>query len=663
MNGSAKLLLDLALVLGVGTVTSLVFRWLRLPVVMGYILAGLLVGPHVPIPLLADESNIRTLSELGVTLLMFGLGMEFSLHRLFRAGPTALLMVSIQGGLAMALGFLVSFALGWGRMEAIFVGAALSISSTMVVTKVFEEWPVETPVREMVFSMLVMQDLMAILLLTALTPLARVGVMNPIELGRTLLWLGGFLVLVLVPGRMIVPRLMRWVADNTRSETLLITSAGLCFVMAEMAAKAGFSVALGAFLGGMLAAESGRVRAIERLVHPLRDVFTAIFFVSVGMLIQPRVVLEHSTAVIVLSLVVVIANTVSITAGGLLTGHPLKVSVKSGMALSQIGEFGYIILGIGVATASIRPDLYSVGVAVGVVTAFATPFLLRASHPFATAVENRLPRAFRASLGVYQAWAEGLRRKGIRHGEGVELRKPALLLLLDLLLLAALAIGNRLLMDKLSHWMEMHFQWGHVSIKVALSAAFGLIAALLVLEILRRSRFLARDLAVLAPLPGDSFMARKGRHLLAGGLRVALLLMVGLPMVAVLQPFAPGGPLLAVTAVVFAATAIVQVRRARRLNREVPGVVDWLLDSPRQERLAPESGTLRAVRLEAGHPSLGHPLSDFALDHVTVVALLRKDGTLARIHPNVHLEEGDTLGLAGPQAYLDTAEEQLRRSQ
>jgi CPA2 family monovalent cation:H+ antiporter-2 len=665
MHDVPRLLVDLAMVLGVGAVTSLLCKWLRLPLVLGYVLAGLVVGPHVPIPLVADVANVKTLAELGVILLMFSIGMEFSLQKLFRAGPTALLMGSIQVGLAFFLGISAGQALGLKPMETVFIGAALSISSTMVVAKLFEEHRPTPTVREAVLSVLVVQDLFAILLLTGLIAYAKVGGLSASDLGRTLLHLGLSLLVVLTLGRLTIPRLLRWVADHTRRETLLITSAGLCFVFAMGAALAGFSVALGAFLAGMLAAESGRVRTIERLLSPLRDLFTAVFFVSVGMLLFPEALWTLRLPILLLSILVILGNVLSLTTGGLLAGLPLRTSLRTGMALGQIGEFSYIILGTGIAAGVVRSDLYTAIVAVGVVTTFATPLLLKASGPLSESLESRLPAGLRASLGLYQAWAQALRQRGIRRGEGRHLRYPTLFMFIDSLALVGLMMGHRWLTARWTLWLEGRLHWGHQGAQLVVAGLLGLAVGLLVLAILRQGRILARDLAVLTPAPGPASSGRRGRHLLAGGLRMAMVLMVGLPLLALVQPFAPRGWSLAVALAVFLFTLAVQWVRARGLAHESITGTEWLLAQVRDPwsnggSLPPEStGTLRSLRLGPHCPSLGRPLSELDLPGragITVVALLREGCTSVPLHPSPELRAGDLLALAGSDHALDEAE-------
>lgn len=660
MHAVPRLLVDLALVLGVAAVTSLLFRWLKLPVVLGYVLAGLLVGPHVPIPLVADEGNIRMLADLGVTLLMFSIGLEFSLQRLFRAGPRALMMGSIQVGLALVLGALAARALGWTPMEATFVGAALSISSTMVVAKLFEEQRPPRGLREAVLSVLVIQDLFAILLLTALSTLAQLGGLKAAPLGWTLLRLAAFFLLVVGLGRLALPRLLRWVADHARPESLLIASMGLCFALAVGAAQAGFSLALGAFLAGMLAAESGRARTIEHLVSPLKDLFSAIFFVAVGMMLNPQALAGLAGPILLLTLLVVVGNALSLTFSGLLAGLPLRTSLRTGLALGQIGEFGYIILGTGIAAGVVRPELYSLAVAIGILTAFLAPGLLRRSPALAQRLENRLPSAWRLNLALYQAWAESLRQRGIRRGDGRGLRGPTFLLLLDSALLVTLVAGHHALILRLGPWLQARLPGSHWLAQVLLAGTLGLLGAWLVMALLRQGRLLARRLAHLAPNPEHAGSSRWGRHLLAGGLRVAVLLMVGLPLTAALQPFAPRGWLFLVVLAVLGGSLLFQWRRACQLGAEESHGAEWLLSKvTRPLEVKPSGGTLRSLHIGVDCPVRGQYLSTLDLPGragVTVVALLRGGTHPIDLHPSPTLEPGDLLALTGSESALDEAE-------
>jgi CPA2 family monovalent cation:H+ antiporter-2 len=282
-----RLIVDLATVLGVAALTTLLFRRLKQPVVLGYLLAGLIVGPNVPIPLVAAPENVQTLAELGVILVMFSVGLEFDFRKLAREGLPAVVLGVFQAGVTTWLGFLAGRALGWGIQESTLVGAALAVSSTMIIAKLFQEQGGGDGFRGLVLSVGLLQDLYAILLLAGMdTSSAASG-----GIGWALARVGLFLAGLLALGGLLLPPLLRWAADHGRDETLLVASVGACFTCAVMAAKSGCSPALGAFGAGMLAATSRRGRPIERLVLPLRDMFGAIFFVAVGMLLDPRLLL------------------------------------------------------------------------------------------------------------------------------------------------------------------------------------------------------------------------------------------------------------------------------------------------------------------------------------------------------------------------------------
>src|SRR5882672_11801797 len=275
---SQTILEDLAMVLCVAAVTTVIFQKIRQPVVVGYLIAGLIVGPYVPFPLLADEKRIHTLSELGVILLMFALGLEFSVRKLIRLGPTSGFITALQVGFMIWLGYVCGRALGWTPLESIFTGAILSISSTTIVAKAYDETPVPARLRELAFGVLLAEDLTAVVELAVLTTLASGAAVSAPMMTITIARLILFLVAFVGIGFFVVPPLVRMVVKVNRPETTLVASVGICFGFALLAEHAGYSVALGAFLAGSLVAESGESAQIEHLVAPVRDIFGAVFF-------------------------------------------------------------------------------------------------------------------------------------------------------------------------------------------------------------------------------------------------------------------------------------------------------------------------------------------------------------------------------------------------
>ena len=435
-------LVALTIVLGVAAVTTVVFQRLGQPVVLGYILAGLIIGPNVPIPLVADPQIIRTLSELGMILLMFSLGLEFSLGKLLRLGPTAGLIALLQSSLMVWLGFVVGQAFGWTTIESLFAGAIIAISSTTIIAKAFDEQKVSGALRELVVGVLIVEDLIAILLMTTLTAVSVGSGLSASQMAITTGKLVLFLVGLVAVGLMVVPRTVRAINRLGRPETTLVASIGFCFGVALLAHKFGYSVALGAFIAGSLIAESGEAHQIEVLVQPVRDMFAAIFFVSVGVMIDPALIAQHWLVVAVLTLVVIGGKIVGVTMGAFITGNSVRTSVQAGMSLAQIGEFSFIIAGLGLTLGATGSFMYPVAVAVSAITTLTTPWLIKASGPFANFVDRKLPRPLQTFVSLYGSWVEQLRRQPKEPTRGSEIRRLVLLLAIDLALLAAIAIGT-----------------------------------------------------------------------------------------------------------------------------------------------------------------------------------------------------------------------------
>ena len=446
MPDAHEVLRTLSLVLCVAAATTLVCQWLRQPVIFGYLIAGVIVGPHIPIPLVADEAMVHTMAELGVVLLMFALGLEFSLRKLFAVGATASLIAVLQSTAMMSLGFLAGQAFGWTTMESLFSGAIIAVSSTTIIVKAFAEQRVTGRFTQVAFGVLIIQDLIAILLLAVLTAISAGSGVSAAGLLQTAARLGAFLVGLVVVGLLLVPRLFRLVTRLNRPETTTITAVAVCFGGAYLALSFGYSVALGAFLAGSLVAESGEEKVIEPLIGPVRDMFAAIFFVAVGMLIDPRIIAEHWVAVLVFTAIVIGGNIVAVTIGAFVAGYGTRTSIQTGMSLAQIGEFSFIIAGVGLATHATRDFLYPVAVAVSAITTLTTPWLIRASGPVASFVDRRLPRPIQNFAGLYGSWMDRVRAGPDKHHHSRE-RRLARLLLLDAALLIAIVVGTSLYLD------------------------------------------------------------------------------------------------------------------------------------------------------------------------------------------------------------------------
>ncbi|HVF40633.1 MAG TPA: cation:proton antiporter, partial [Gemmatimonadaceae bacterium] len=440
MDDAHVFLQNLALVLCTAAITTVVFQKLRQPVVFGYLLAGMIVGPHVPIPLAADEEMVRMLSELGVILLMFSLGLEFRLRQVGQIAATSGLAALLETSIMFGLGYFAGQLLGWTQVESVFAGGIVAISSTTIIAKAFDERRVHGRLRDIVFGILIVEDLVAIILIALLTATAKGSGLSAMDLAITIIRLVSFLAVLIGVGLFIIPRIVRWVLTLERAETTLVASIGICFAAAYVALVFGYSVALGAFIAGSLIAESGESRRIEQLVHPVRDMFVAIFFVSVGMLIDPRIVAQHAGSVILLTVVVITGKVIAVSAGAFLTGNSMRSSIQAGMSLAQIGEFSFIIAAVGLAAGVTREFIYPVAVTVSALTTLTTPWLIGAAQPAALWIDRKLPHAMQTSFALYGSWIERMRTAPGASGRS-KTRRLVRVIFIDAVVLAAVIIG------------------------------------------------------------------------------------------------------------------------------------------------------------------------------------------------------------------------------
>ncbi|MCM2279222.1 MAG: cation:proton antiporter [Oligoflexia bacterium] len=404
----APLIRDLAIILGVAALVTLVFQRIRQPVVLGYIVAGIIVGPHVlPGALVADIPNIRIWAELGVIFLMFSLGLDFSFRKLAKVGLSASFTAAFEVSAMLATGTLLGKLLGWRTFDAIFLGAILAISSTTIIIKALDELGLRTRrFAEMIFGVLVVEDLVAVLVLVALSTAAVTSAFS----GIAILTSAAKLVLVVgawfLVGYFAVPRFIRYVGKTGSDEMLTIVALGLCLFLAVLSSLFSYSVALGAFIMGSILAESTESQRISDLIAPLRDLFAAIFFVSIGMLMDPVAILANLGSILLITTVYLVAKISAVTAGAILSGQTVRTAVQVGFGVAQIGEFSFIIATLGQSLRVTSEFLFPVAVAVSLITTFMTPYLIRVSHTFAVGLEGRLPLPLKDLLSRYAAWSQ-----------------------------------------------------------------------------------------------------------------------------------------------------------------------------------------------------------------------------------------------------------------
>ena len=685
--GLAQHVRDLSIVLSTAAVTSLVSQRLRQPPVLGYILAGVLLGPYVPGIVVGGDSRelTHTLSEMGVILLMFTIGLEFSLRKIVKIGPAAGLTAVFEVGLMISLGYLAGQLLGWTGIESLFVGACLGISSTMLVAKAFEEQKVRGGFADVTFAILVFEDLIAILLLAVLTAVAAGGGLSPGEFAVTIGKLFGFLVGLLAIGLLVVPRFIRGVVRLSRAESTLIAGIAVCFTMAALAASAGYSVALGAFLAGMLVAESGEGPKVEHLVQPLRDIFAAVFFIAVGMAIDPAEVAANWLAVLVLTGVVIGGKLIGVSLGAFLAGHGLQRSVRSGMSLAQIGEFSFIIASLGISKGATGSFIFPVAVAVSILTSLTTPFMVRRSQAAAELVDRRLPAKLQTFVAFYEGWIEQLRSAPRVVSVWSRIRGTVLMLALDATLLLAALAGAHMI-----HWEVVTAISGRLSlppmlVDLAFTGATLVVAGVFFVGVLRRTATLARTLAeIVLPTRGEgkADLGSTPRRVFTVTLELALCLAIGLPLVAISQPFVPLSSGLVVLVLVFAALAYNVWQSAANLQGHVRAgtelVVEMLAKQSREghgahgaaestaamQEMLPGIPGMTPVRLPAGAPSIGKSLAQINLrarTGVTLLALSRDGVGAVQPAPREKLQQGDVLTLAGAHEAVEAATEILLR--
>ena len=399
-----ELIQDLGFILITATVVTLLCRWLKQPVVLGYLIAGFLVGPHVPfIYTVTDLKGVQVWAEIGVIFLLFSLGLEFSFKKLSKVGGSAGITALFEISCMLMIGFFTGRILGWSTMDCIFLGGILSISSTSIIVRALDELNLKTKsFVPLVFGVLVVEDLLAVLLLMVLSTLAATATFSGEDILISVFKLGFFISLWFLVGIYLLPVILKKIKGMLNNETILIVSIGQCLMMVMIATKVGFSPALGAFVMGSLLAETSEGQRIEKVLHPVRDLFAAVFFVSVGMLINPPLLLEHSGTIVVITLAVLFGKIISVSLGALVSGQSLKNSVQAGFSLAQIGEFSFIIATLGLTLKVTSDFLYPIAVAVSAITSFTTPYQIRYSQRMARWLESRLGQPVIQRLNRYQ---------------------------------------------------------------------------------------------------------------------------------------------------------------------------------------------------------------------------------------------------------------------
>lgn len=572
---------DLAVIMLVAGVVTVLFHRLKQPVVLGYIVAGFIIGPHTPpFGLIHDEDTIKTLAELGVIFLMFCLGLEFSLRKLFKVGATAFIAAFLEIILMIWIGYEIGRWFDWNTMDSLFLGAILAISSTTIIVKALNDLKMKDQrFAQLIFGVLIVEDILGIGIIALLSSIAVSGTVSSGEVFSTVGKLSLFMIVALVIGILLVPRLLAYVAKFESNEMLLITVLGLCFGFCLLVVKLEYSMVLGAFLIGAIMAESRQLIKIERLIEPVRDMFSAIFFVAIGLMLDPQILLQYAWPIAVITVAVVLGKMLSCGLGAFIAGNDGRTSLRVGMGLSQIGEFSFIIAALGMTLQVTSDFLYPVAVAVSVITTLLTPYLIRGADPLSLKIAAIMPTRMSRVFGLYGEWLRSIQPQG----EGVMLasmiRKIILQVGVNLALVIAIFFTGSFFAARIGGYLEGWISdpswqkaliWGGA---LLLSLPF-LIAAYRKLKALS---MLLAEMSVKPEMAGRH--TQRVRRVISELIPILSLLVIFLLLAALSASILPTNKLLVLVAVVAAAVAAVLWRWFIRVHTRMQVALMETLDN------------------------------------------------------------------------------------
>ncbi|AYF51743.1 cation:proton antiporter [Pseudomonas fluorescens] len=572
---------DLAVIMLVAGVVTILFHRLKQPVVLGYIVAGFIIGPHTPpFGLIHDEDTIKTLAELGVIFLMFCLGLEFSLRKLFKVGATAFIAAFLEIILMIWIGYEIGRWFDWNTMDSLFLGAILAISSTTIIVKALNDLKMKNQrFAQLIFGVLIVEDILGIGIIALLSSIAVSGTVSSGEVFSTVGKLSLFMIVALVIGILLVPRLLAYVAKFESNEMLLITVLGLCFGFCLLVVKLEYSMVLGAFLIGAIMAESRQLIKIERLIEPVRDMFSAIFFVAIGLMIDPQILLQYAWPIAVITVAVVLGKMLSCGLGAFIAGNDGRTSLRVGMGLSQIGEFSFIIAALGMTLQVTSDFLYPVAVAVSAITTLLTPYLIRGADPLSLKIAAVMPKRLSRVFGLYGEWLRSIQPQGEGAMLASMIRKIILQVGVNLALVVAIFFAGSYFAARIGGYLEGWISdpswqkaliWGGA---LLLSLPF-LIAAYRKLKALS---MLLAEMSVKPEMAGRH--TQRVRRVIAELIPLLSLLVIFLLLAALSASILPTNKLLVLIAVVTAAVAAVLWRWFIRVHTRMQVALLETLDN------------------------------------------------------------------------------------
>ena len=575
---------DLAVIMLVAGVVTILFHRFKQPVVLGYIVAGFIIGPHTPpFGLIHDEETIKTLAELGVIFLMFCLGLEFSLRKLFKVGATAFIAAFMEITLMIWIGYEIGRWFDWNTMDSLFLGAILAISSTTIIVKALNDLKMKNErFAQLIFGVLIVEDILGIGIIALLSSIAVSGSVSPEEVFSTVGKLSLFMIVALVIGILLVPRVLAYVARFESNEMLLITVLGLCFGFCLLVVRLEYSMVLGAFLIGAIMAESRQLLKIERLIEPVRDLFSAIFFVAIGLMLDPAILMEYALPIVVITVAVVLGKMLSCGLGAFIAGNDGRTSLRVGMGLSQIGEFSFIIAALGMTLQVTSSFLYPVAVAVSVLTTLMTPYLIRAADPLSLKLSHVVPGRVSRVFGLYGEWLRSIQPQGEGALLAAMIRKILLQVGVNLALVIAIFFAGGFFAPRIARYLqgwilEPSWQKGIIwGLALLLSLPF-LIAAYRKLKALS---MLLAEMGVKPEMAGRH--TQRVRRVIAEVIPILSLLVIFLLLSALSASILPTNELLIVIAVVAAGVAAVLWRWFVRIHTRMQVALLETLDNHKE---------------------------------------------------------------------------------
>ncbi|MBF8724270.1 MULTISPECIES: cation:proton antiporter [Pseudomonas] len=576
---------DLAVIMLVAGVVTILFHRFKQPVVLGYIVAGFIIGPHTPpFGLIHDEDTIKTLAELGVIFLMFCLGLEFSLRKLFKVGATAFIAAFLEIVLMIWIGFEIGRWFGWSTMDSLFLGAILAISSTTIIVKALNDLKMKNErFAQLIFGVLIVEDILGIGIIALLSGIAVSGTVSSGEVFSTVGKLSLFMIVALVVGILLVPRLLAYVAKFESNEMLLITVLGLCFGFCLLVVKLEYSMVLGAFLIGAIMAESRQLLKIERLIEPVRDLFSAIFFVAIGLMIDPRVLVDYAWPIAVITVAVVLGKMLSCGMGAFIAGNDGRTSLRVGMGLSQIGEFSFIIAALGMTLQVTSDFLYPVAVAVSAITTLLTPYLIRAADPLSLKLGKVVPGRLARVLSLYGEWLRSIQPQGEGAMVAAMVRRILLQVGVNLALVIAIFFSGGYFAERIGTWL---MEWvGDISRQKALIWGAALLLSLpFLIAAYRKLKALSMLLAELGVKPEMAGRhTQRVRRVIAEVIPLLSLLVIFLLLSALSASILPTNELLLVIAVVAAVVVALLWRWFIRVHTRMQIALLETLDNNRDQ--------------------------------------------------------------------------------